>query len=113
MPSSGPRRPSRLLVAHAVAAALVTVLLVVLAAQPTEDANIGAGLALLATLPFGLPWTLGLLLAPATWPAAAVVAVAIGCAWLNVGLHALLRVHLRRRAAARAAGATTGRAAAA
>lgn len=101
MPSPGPRRVPRLLTAHAAVVAVVTVLLVVLVAQPTEDANIGGGLALLATLPFGLPWTLGLLAAPTSWPAGAVVAVAVGAAWLNVGLHALLRAHLRR-------GRTTG-----
>ncbi|NHT18753.1 hypothetical protein G6556_13740 [Cellulomonas sp. IC4_254] len=96
------------------AVAVVTVLLVVLAAQPAPDANIGAGLALLATLPFGLPfglpWTLGLLLAPTGWATGAAVAIAVGCAWWNVVLHALLRVHLHRRAAARGA-APTGAAA--
>ena len=101
MASPGPRRAPRLLITHAAVVAVVTALLVVLASRPVEDANIGAGLALLATLPFGLPWTLGLLLGPATWATATVVALAVGCAWLNVVLHALLRVHLRRRAAAR------------
>lgn len=104
MTAPGPRRVPRLLVAHAAVVAVVSVLLLVLALQPTEDANIGAGLALLATLPFGLPWTLGLLAAPTSWPTAAVVAVAIGAAWANVGLHALLRAHLRRRRAAAVAG---------
>lgn len=88
---------SRLLVAHVVVVAVLTVLLLVLAAQPTEDANIGAGLALLATVPFGLPWSLLVLVAPDSWPGAAVVAVAIGSAWVDVGLHAALRVWLRRR----------------
>jgi len=101
MASPRPRRVPRLLVAHAAAVAVVTVLLAVLASRPVEDAHIGAGLALLATLPFGLPWTLGLLLGPSAWATATVVALAVGCAWLNVVLHALLRVHLRRRAAAR------------
>lgn len=105
MTSPAPRRAPRLLIAHAAVVAVVTVLLVVLASRPVEDANIGAGLALLATLPFGLPWTLGLLLGPTTWATATVVALAVGCAWLNVALHALLRLHLRRRAAARTAGA--------
>lgn len=108
MASPRPRRVPRLLVAHAAAVAVVTVLLVVLAARPVQDANIGAGLALLATVPFGLPWTLGLLLGPTTWATAVVVAVAVGCAWLNVVLHALLRVHLRRRHAARAEPAAVG-----
>ncbi|GIG37532.1 hypothetical protein [Cellulomonas pakistanensis] len=99
MTAPGPRRVPRLLVAHAAVAAAVTVLLLVLALQPTEDANIGAGIALLATLPFGLPWTLGLLAAPTSWPGAALVAVAVGAAWLNVGLHALVRARLRRRRA--------------
>ncbi|MET0434348.1 MAG: hypothetical protein ABW025_09300 [Cellulomonas sp.] len=101
MTSPAPRRAPRLLIAHAAVVAVVTVLLVVLASRPVEDANIGAGLALLATLPFGLPWTLGLLLGPTTWATATVVALAVGCAWLNIALHALLRLHLRRRAAAR------------
>ncbi|WP_217614153.1 hypothetical protein [Cellulomonas sp. GbtcB1] len=105
MASPASRLAPRLLVAHAAVVAVVTVLLVVLASRPVEDANIGAGLALLATLPFGLPWTLGLLLGPTTWATATVVALAVGCAWLNVVLHALLRVHLRRRAAARTRGA--------
>jgi hypothetical protein len=103
MASPAPRRVPRLLVAHAAVVAVVTVLLVVLASRPVDDANIGAGLALLAMLPFGLPWTLGLLLGPTTWATATVVALAVGSAWLNVVLHALLRVHLRRRAAARTA----------
>lgn len=97
-----PRRVPRLLLVHAAVVLVLSVLLLVMVAQPTEDANIGAGLALLAVLPFGLPWSLPLVLFPGAWPVAAQVGLAIGTAALNVVLLALLRAHLRRRRAARA-----------
>ncbi|VTR78564.1 hypothetical protein [Cellulomonas hominis] len=100
MTDRAPRRAPRLLLAHALVVLVLTVVLVVLALQPTQDANIGAGIALLVVLLFGLPWS-GVLLAldPSTWPTALVLLTSLGAAWLNVGLHAALRaVLLRRRA---------------
>jgi TRAP-type mannitol/chloroaromatic compound transport system permease large subunit len=100
-----PRRRPRLLIAHAVVVLLLTVVLLVLALQPTEDANIGAGLALLPVLLVGLPWS-GVLLAldPTTWPTAVVLLASLGAAWVDVALHAGLRgLVLRRRARAAAA----------
>jgi hypothetical protein len=95
-----PRPRPRLLIAHTVVVLLLTVVLLVLALQPTQDANIGAGLALLPVLLVGLPWSAVLLaLDPTTWPTAAVLLASLGAAWLNVALHAGLRaLVLRRRA---------------
>jgi hypothetical protein len=94
-----------LLLAHGALVVVLSVLLLVLAAQPTEDANIGAGIALLAVQALGLPWTLLLLLAPAGWPTGALVGCAIAAASLNVVLHGLLRA---RRLGSRANPARTG-----
>ncbi|RMI09422.1 hypothetical protein [Cellulomonas triticagri] len=101
MTAPRPRRVPRLLIAHAVVVIVLSLVLVLLAVPEAPDANIGAGLAYLAVLPFGLPWTALLLLAPPTWPSGALLACAIGAAVLNVVLHGLLRVHLARRQAAR------------
>jgi drug/metabolite transporter (DMT)-like permease len=108
--SPAPRRPPVLLTVHAVVVLALGVLLVVVASQETPDANIGAGLALLAVLPFGAPWSALALLGPDTWSGATQVAIALGAAVLNVVLHALLRAHLRRRrAGSRVAPATVDR----
>lgn len=97
----GPRRAPRLLITHAVVVVVLSAVLLLLAVPESPDANIGAGLAYLALLPFGLPWTALLLLAPPTWPSGALLGCAIAAASLNVVLHLLLRVHLVRRRAAR------------
>jgi hypothetical protein len=61
----------------------------------TPDANIGAGLALLWLTALGLPWS-GVAYAPD--PDTAWLAVALGTALLNLGIHALLwRLAGRRR----------------
>jgi hypothetical protein len=103
VPATPRRRRGRLLLlAHAVAVALLSVLLLAVALQPTEDANIGAGLALLALVPFGLPWSLVALLAPDSWPSGARVGIVIGAAVLNLVLHATLRGLADRRGRVRA-----------
>lgn len=96
-PTPRPRRLPVLLTVHAVLVVALGTLLVVLAAQETPDANIGAGLALLAVLPLGAPWSLLAVLGPDTWSGGTQVAVAVGAAALNVALHILLRSWLRAR----------------
>ncbi|WP_454048853.1 hypothetical protein [Cellulomonas sp. Marseille-Q8402] len=96
------RRPVLLLV-HAGTVVVLSVVLLVLALQVTDDANIGAGLALIALVPFGLPWSLPALLGPDTWPSGVAVGIAIGAAALNVVLHGVLRELRHRRKCARAA----------
>lgn len=90
--------------AHVVVVAALSVLLVVLAVQPVEDANIGAGIALLALLPFGVPWSLVALL-PVSVPS---VADVVAGAWVNVGLHAWLRRRAARRREAVGSGGAAG-----
>jgi hypothetical protein len=103
VPAAPRRRRGRLLLlAHALVVVLLSVLLLAVALQPAEDANIGAGLALLALVPFGLPWTLGALLAPDSWPSGARVGIAIGAAVLNLLLHAAFRGLADRRGRVRA-----------
>ena len=100
----GPRRRVPWLVlAHALVVVLLTLVLLALALRPTEDANIGAGLALLALVPFGLPWSLPVLLGPDSWPSGVLVGVAIAAAALNVVVHAAVRHLVHRRRCARAA----------
>jgi hypothetical protein len=95
------RRPVLLLV-HAGLVVLLSVVLLVLALQVTQDANIGAGLALLALVPFGLPWSLPAVLGPESWPSGVLVGIAIGTAALNVVLHGAIRTAVGRRGRARA-----------
>jgi hypothetical protein len=103
VPATPRRRRGRLLLlVHAVVVALLSVLLLAVALQPTEDANIGAGLALLALVPFGLPWSLAALLAPDSWPSGVRVGIAIGAAVLNLLLHATVRGLADRRGRVRA-----------
>lgn len=102
VPATPRRRLPLLLLAHAVVVVLLSVLLLVVALQPAEDANIGAGLALLALVPFGLPWSLAALLAPDSWPSDARVGIAVGAAVLNLLLHATFRVLAARRGRVRA-----------
>lgn len=108
-PDPVPAAPRRrhapyLVLAHALVVSLLSIWLLAIAFEATEDANIGAGLALLALVPFGLPWSLPALLAPDSWPSGVLVGIAIGAAVLNLLLHATLRgLADRRRARAGAA----------
>lgn len=78
------------LITHAAVVLAITVLLLALGLQRTVDANIGGGIAYLASLPFGAPWTFLLPVAPADWSSQTLVLCAAGAAWLNVAIHAVL-----------------------
>ncbi|WP_263118570.1 hypothetical protein [Cellulomonas sp. RIT-PI-Y] len=85
------------LITHAAVVLVVTVLLLALGLQRTADANIGGGIAYLASLPFGVPWTFLLPAAPADWSSQTLVLCAAGAAWWNVAIHAVLWQVLRAR----------------
>ncbi|MDI9939242.1 hypothetical protein QM806_28085 [Rhodococcus sp. IEGM 1351] len=93
------RRPSRtriwLFGAHAALVLGLLVLFVLIAelANPTDGANIGAGILLLPLLPLGLPWSLPVIVDPYRFDPAAealVYTLYLGPALLNVALHGLL-----------------------
>ncbi|WP_152363544.1 hypothetical protein [Microlunatus speluncae] len=103
-PSSTPGPPqrgrigSRVLLVHGIVVLAFLILYVIATALHTgPDANIGAGLVGLVLLVLGLPWTIPFL-AGATEPTGGLgLLLRLGPAVLNLALHALLRLALRRR----------------
>ncbi len=89
---------ARILTVHGIVVLAFLVLYVIATALHTgPDANIGAGLVGLVLLVLGLPWTVPFL-AGGTGPDGGLgLLLRLGPAVLNVALHALVRLVLRRR----------------
>jgi hypothetical protein len=96
--SSRGRIGVRVLRVHAIVVAAFLVLYVLATALHTgPDANIGAGLVGLVLLVLGLPWTIPYLAGDPGPGGGIGLVLRLGPAVINVALHALLRLVLRRR----------------